>query len=119
MRHYLVVGGRIPPWKKVMAVVPSGSRGMKDDNLEVRSATARAMLAERYANMPRFKEKCGYPPCQVIVEGYVRNGKRKLYCSGAHTTAACRLRQQKRGIVRVMRNGVVRTVNLNEVDPGG
>jgi len=128
MRHRnLVIGGRGSPRRMAMAtIVPLGSRGMKDSSGEVRSATARAMLAARYANTPKFKAKCGYPPCPVMIEGYQRGGKRKKYCSAAHNTAACRLRQSELGIGRTVVDGKMRTVNKNAIngatqrpDPGG
>lgn len=106
----------LPRGIDMAVVVPSGSRGMKDPDPDVRTATAQAMLAQRYAVTPKFQAKCGFPPCTTIVEGYQRGGKRRKYCSPAHNTAACRYRQRQNGLFRVSRGG---HEHLEAVDRGG
>jgi hypothetical protein len=99
-----VIGGMARSRKlAMMRIVPLGSRGMKDDDPDVRSETARAMLDVRYATTPMFSAQCAFPPCLIMFDGYDRNGKRRLYCSPAHNTAACRYRQRQRGVHRAHR----------------
>jgi hypothetical protein len=105
------------PREDTMTVVPVNSRGMKDPNPEVRAATSRAMLAERYAHTPKFRAKCAYPPCNRIIEGYDRNGKRRKFCSPTHNTADCRRRQRELGYRRVTINGEVRLLHVDEIPP--
>jgi hypothetical protein len=89
-------------------VVPRGTKGMRDANPEVRTATAKQMLHVRYSTLPMFEATCAYPPCDERFIGYERAGKRKLYCSGKCTVAMVRLRQRQRGMRRVWRDGAVR-----------
>lgn len=105
------------PREDTMTIVPAHSRGMKDENPEVRSMTSRAMLAERYAHTPKFRAKCAYPPCQTVIEGYDRNGKRRKFCTAAHNTADCRRRQREQGIRRVTIGGVVRMMHVEPTPP--
>ena len=100
-----------------MSVVPVNSRGMKDEDPEVRAATSRAMLAARYAVTPKFTAKCAYPPCPEIIEGYDRNGKRRKFCSPSHNTADCRRRQREQGYRRVTIDGTVRLMHVDEIPP--
>jgi hypothetical protein len=117
MRRHIYADSYVLPRKDTMTVVPTGSRGMKDDNPEVRAATSRAMLAERYAHTPKFTAKCAYPPCPLMIEGYDRNGKRRKFCSPTHNTADCRRRQRERGLRRVTIDGVVRLMHVDEIPP--
>jgi len=111
------VDSYVLPGETTMTVVPINSRGMKDDDPEVRAATSRAMLAARYAVTPKFTAKCAYPPCQEIIEGYDRNGKRRKFCSPSHNTADCRRRQREQGYRRVTIDGVVRLMHVDEIPP--
>jgi hypothetical protein len=102
MYRLLVIGGRVASSRRAImrAIVPTGSRGMKDPDPRVRAETARAMLAVRYATTPTVMRECAYPPCRETFMAYDRGGKRKTYCSPAHTTAMCRLRARQAGIPR-------------------
>lgn len=98
MRLYVVRGGISPSRRGSVMVVPRGTRGMRDDNPEVRAETARNMLVHRWSGVPKEVKRCANPACDETVEGYIRvrgKSKERKYCSNACTVADWRRKRRE------------------------